>query len=199
MQSNIEMATYTSFMEVVQYNLGIKFQSHHRNDDGAKNPTQRLTPQVTPHTSKLESAQVAAHTNKSKMCWVDLIEGWVQCSMSLYSHSSHFLVSLSHTRGQPGGRYHILLDIEWHLFGQKPTCKQDVGVAIFGFGQADNEVISKGLTFPLFVRDQTKITRKFTYLGNYIATKLDPVAWEKLSEEVCFFHAWASNWTPTDI
>jgi len=62
-----------------------------------------------------------------------------------------------------------------------------VGEAIFGFGQMDNEVISKGIAFPLFVHDPGKRARNFTYLGNYTATKFGPVAWEKLSEQVCFF------------
>lgn len=65
-----------------------------------------------------------------------------------------------------------------------------MGKAIFGFGQADNEVISKGIVFQLFVRDPNRTTRKFTYLGNYTATKLDPVAWDKLSKEVCLFHVY---------
>lgn len=92
------------------------------------------------------------------------------------------------TRGRLTGTYHTVLDINLHLFGQSPSCKQDVGKAIFGFGQADNEVISRGVVFPLFVRDPKRTARKFVYLGNYTATKLDPVAWEKLSMEVCLLH-----------
>jgi len=130
---------------------------------------------------------VAAHVSKSVLCWVGLIEAGVQCSMFLFPCGLHFLASMCHTRGHCG-TYHILLDINWDLFGQSPSCKQDVGKAIFGFGQVDNKVISRGIVFPLFVCDPRKRSRKFTYLGNYTATRLDPVAWGKLSKEVCFFH-----------
>lgn len=108
--------------------------------------------------------------------------------MFLFFHGFQFLASLHHTRGNHVGTYHVWLDIKWHLFGQKPSHKRDVGEAIFGFGQADNKVISKGIVFPLFVRDPRKTARKFTYLGDYIATRLEPVTWEKLSEEVRSFH-----------
>jgi len=62
-----------------------------------------------------------------------------------------------------------------------------VGKAVFGFGLSDNEVISRGIAFPLFVRAISRKRTRFTYLGNYTAEKLDPVAWEGLSEEVCLF------------
>jgi len=128
------------------------------------------------------------------MCWVVLIEGGVQCSMFLFPHGLHFLTSLCHARCNLVGAYtyYVRLDIKWHLFDQSPSCKQGVSEAIFGFGQADNKVISKGIVFPLFVRDPARRTRKFTYLGNYIATKSDPAAWERLLDEVGFFMCRAS-------
>ena len=61
-----------------------------------------------------------------------------------------------------------------------------MGKAIFGFGQVDNEVISEGIAFPLFVNDPSKNMMKITYLGNYTATELNPYAWGELSMEVCF-------------
>jgi hypothetical protein len=69
--------------------------------------------------------------------------------------------------------------------------------AIFGFGQADNEVISEGAIFPLFVRGLSEKATSFIYLGNYTATKLDPVAWEILSKEVCFFIVYAQSCKPS--
>lgn len=81
--------------------------------------------------------------------------------------------------------YHVLLDVEAHLFGQNPSRKQDVAEAVFGFGLADNEVIFSGVVFPLLVRLSENRT-SFTYLGNYVAVNLDPVSWERLSEGVRF-------------
>ena len=91
--------------------------------------------------------------------------------------------------------------MEDHLFGQSPSCKQDVDKAIFGFGQPDNEVISKDIVFPLFICDPHKAVKKYTYLGNYTATKLDPVAWQKLSTKVSFFIliCRVANYAPADI
>ena len=81
-----------------------------------------------------------------------------------------------------------MLDVDIHLFGAIPSREQNVGAAMFGFGQLDNEIISEEVVFPLFVRGLSeKPTSSFTYLGNYIAKKSSPVAWEELSSEVCFF------------
>jgi len=73
-----------------------------------------------------------------------------------------------------------------HLFGQTPTRGHDVGEGVFGFG-LENSVISRAIVFPLFVRGLSKGQKRFVYLGNYVAMRLDPVAWERLSEEVRLF------------
>jgi hypothetical protein len=87
--------------------------------------------------------------------------------------------------------YHTLLDVGVHLFGRTPAARQNVAEAAFGFG-LDDDVVSREIVFPLFIRDQNaarSISRsRFTYLGNYIAIRLDPTfAWERLSEEVRLF------------
>ena len=56
---------------------------------------------------------------------------------------------------------------------------------MLGFGPEDNEAISEGPILPLFVCEMEK--SPYIYLGNYIAKRLDPVAWESLSTEVCLF------------
>ena len=81
--------------------------------------------------------------------------------------------------------HRVMLDVRAHLFGHKPTPKQDVDKAVLGIGAADNQVVSKDVVFPLFVCDNGM--SPYTYLGNYTATKLDTVAWEELSEEVRLF------------
>ena len=62
--------------------------------------------------------------------------------------------------------------------------------AVFGFGVVDNKIICGGIIFPLFISDHEKGRCSFTYLGNYTATKLEPVTWDELSNEVRFasFH-----------
>lgn len=83
--------------------------------------------------------------------------------------------------------YHVFLNVGAHLFGVSPSRKQDVSEAVFGFGLTDNDILSKGVVFPLFVRGVDGHRSHFTYLGNYAAVELHPVAWERLSEEVRFF------------
>ena len=68
-----------------------------------------------------------------------------------------------------------------------PSRKQDVSEAVFGFGLTDNVILSRNVVFPLFVRGVDGHRSHFTYLGNYAAVELHPVAWERLSEEVRFF------------
>lgn len=82
-----------------------------------------------------------------------------------------------------------MLDVPAHLFDKRPSRKQDVGEAVFGFGLEDNEVISEGIAFPLFVRGLAEKETSFVYLGNYTATKLksSSAAWGRLSEVVRFF------------
>ena len=82
--------------------------------------------------------------------------------------------------------YHTLLDAAAHLFGQTPSRGQNVAEAVFGFGP-DGDVTSGEIVFPLFIRNQSEHRSRFTYLGNYVAIRLSPVAWERLSEEVRLF------------
>lgn len=58
---------------------------------------------------------------------------------------------------------------------------------MFGFGQTDDDVISRGVVFPLFVRKSSERGAPFCYLGNYVASESEPVAWKRLSPEVRFF------------
>jgi len=79
--------------------------------------------------------------------------------------------------------HHALLDVELHLFSQTPSRRQNVAEGVFGFGP-DDGVISGAIEFPLFVRGLSGAYQlRFTYLGNYVAIRLDPVAWERLSEK----------------
>jgi hypothetical protein len=108
------------------------------------------------------------------------------------THTSQFCWK-SDQRGRTedwaGYTYHVLLDVPAHLFDQRPSREQDVGEAVFGFGLEDNEVISEGIAFPLFVRGLTEKETSFVYLGNYTATKLNSgsAAWGRLPEVVRFF------------
>ena len=87
--------------------------------------------------------------------------------------------------------YHTLLDPAAHLFGQTLSPRQNAAEAVLGFGP-DDDVISGAIVFPLFIRNQSEHRSRFTYMGNYVATRLDPVAWERLPEEVRLF---VFSWT----
>ena len=105
----------------------------------------------------------------------------------------------SHPKGNITYTHHVLLDVCRHLFGQKPSREQDVDEAVFGFGVVDNKIICGGIIFPLFISDHEKGRCSFTYLGNYTATKLEPVTWDELSNEVRFasFHERSLKLTST--
>lgn len=79
--------------------------------------------------------------------------------------------------------YVVVLGIDAHLLGRRPSHGQNISEAVFGFGLAENEVISGGIEFPLFVRNSEE-TRAYQYVykGNYTATKLRPIEWRRLSE-----------------
>jgi len=77
---------------------------------------------------------------------------------------------------------HALLDVG-HLFGKRPSRREGIAKALLGFGDTDEEVISRGIPFPLFVRRLRGHGSPFYYLGNYVAIKVGQVAWEKLSPE----------------
>lgn len=72
--------------------------------------------------------------------------------------------------------------MDLHFFGKNPSHGQGVAEAVFGFGKMDNAAISGAIGFPLFVRASG--TYRFTYMGNYTAVKLYPVAWNRMSNEV---------------
>lgn len=80
--------------------------------------------------------------------------------------------------------YHAFLDIEAHLFSKNPTHGENIAEAVFGFSFADTQVISGCTEFPLFVcgPDIGKTRGQFQYLGNYVARRLSPIAWERLSQ-----------------
>lgn len=82
--------------------------------------------------------------------------------------------------------YHALLDVKAHFFDQRPSSGEHVAEAVFGFHDTDDEVISGEIEFPLFVRDTSENPTQFQYMGNYVAKKSYSVAWQRLSQEVCF-------------
>jgi len=98
-----------------------------------------------------------------------------------------------------GCEYHTLLDTAAHLFEQAVSREQDIAQAVFGFGP-DDEVISGTFVFPLFVRNTNESPSQLTYLGNYIAIRLDPVPWEELSNtakeyavKIVRFKGWSTD------
>lgn len=82
--------------------------------------------------------------------------------------------------------YLAILGIDAHLLGRRPSHGQNINEAAFGFGPAENAVISGGIEFPLFVRNAADIRASYQYVykGNYTATRLHPIAWGRLSEKV---------------
>ncbi|KAF9787135.1 hypothetical protein BJ322DRAFT_702026 [Thelephora terrestris] len=79
--------------------------------------------------------------------------------------------------------HYALLDVKAHLFDLEPSHGEPIAKAIFGFHLADEEVISGGIEFPLFVRSTSENRSQFKYVGNYVAKKLCLIAWERLSRE----------------
>lgn len=112
--------------------------------------------------------------------------GFDHVGVGFYSPSQH--PRFAEVRGESDGvgcEYHTLLDTVAHLFERAASQREDIAQAMFGFG-SDDDVISGTFVFPLFVRNTRENPTQFTYLGNYVAIRLDPVPWEELSNTVRF-------------
>lgn len=72
-------------------------------------------------------------------------------------------------RAGSGYEYVVVPCIDMHLLGRKPSHEQNISEAVFGFGPAENAVISGTIEFPPFVRSTTSIraTYRYVYVGNY--------------------------------
>lgn len=87
--------------------------------------------------------------------------------------------------GQFDYTHHVLLDVV-HLLDHVPFLGKDLQEVMFGLSDTDEIVTHERVTFPLFVRRESGNGKPFSYLGNYVAIRLDPLDWESLSLNVRF-------------
>lgn len=175
----------------MQHNMGTKLRRRLENDNGLRAQAAAGGREL-PTTALLHGPgpfRVVSRATKSEPYWEGLIEVGVRpCRgrfLLLLICTPRFAEVWDESTGV-GCEYHTLLDTVAHLFEQAVSSKQDIAQAVFGFGP-DDELVSGDYVFPLFVRNTVgENPTGFTYLGNYSASRLDPVPWEELSNTVRF-------------